>query len=139
LITGGAGYIGSHAAVELLENGYEIVILDSLVNSNYEVISRIKELTGKEFKFYQADLLNEEQVERVFKQHDIRAVMHFAGLKAVGESVSFPLNYYENNISGTLNLCKVMQKYNVRNLVFSSSATVYKALGNGPVRETSRL
>ena len=139
LITGGAGYIGSHAAVELLEKGYEIVVLDSLVNSNYEVISRIKELTGKEFKFYQVDLLNEEQVERIFKQHDIRAVMHFAGLKAVGESVSFPLNYYENNISGTLNLCKVMQKYNVRNLVFSSSATVYKALGNGPVRETSRL
>lgn len=139
LITGGAGYIGSHAAVELLESGYEIVILDSLANSSYEAIARIRELTGKEFHFYQVDLLDTEEVESVFRRHDIRSVMHFAGLKSVGESVSFPVHYYENNISGTLNLCKTMSKFNVRELVFSSSATVYQPPGNRPVDETSPL
>ena len=139
LITGGAGYIGSHAAVELLEKGYDIVILDSLVNSNIEAIVRIKKLTGKEFEFYQADLLDTEQVENIFLRHDIKAVMHFAGLKAVGESVSMPLHYFENNISGTLNLCKIMSRFNVRELVFSSSATVYKPSGNRPIDEAFPL
>ena len=139
LITGGAGYIGSHAAVELLDNGYEIVILDSLVNSSFEAISRIKKLTGKEFRFYDADLLDITQIEKVFRRHDIKAVMHFAGLKSVNESVSVPLQYYDNNITGTLNLCKVMSKFNVRQLVFSSSATVYRQPGNKAVDEGSPL
>lgn len=139
LITGGAGYIGSHAAVELLENGYDIVIVDSLVNSSMEVIARITELTGKKFEFYQADLLDTEKIESIFQQHNITAVMHFAGLKSVGESVSRPLHYFENNISGTLNLCKIMDRFKVRELVFSSSATVYKDPGNRPIDEASPL
>ncbi|MFD1031297.1 UDP-glucose 4-epimerase GalE [Metaplanococcus flavidus] len=139
LITGGAGYIGSHAAVELLENGYDIVILDSLVNGSLEAILRIKELTGKEFEFYHADLMDIEQLENIFRRHDIKAVMHFAGLKSVNESVSTPLHYYEKNISGTLNLCKIMSQFNVRELVFSSSATVYQPSDNRPVDEDSPL
>ncbi|WP_422123841.1 UDP-glucose 4-epimerase GalE [Planococcus sp. X10-3] len=139
LITGGAGYIGSHAAVELLDNGYEIVVLDSLVNSSFEAVLRIKELTGKEFEFYKTDLLDTEGVERIFRRHDIKAVMHFAGLKSVNESVSLPLYYFDNNISGTLNLCKIMNKFNVKELVFSSSATVYQARSNRPVDENSPL
>lgn len=139
LITGGAGYIGSHAAVELLENGHNIVVLDSLVNSNFEVILRIKELTGRDFDFYQVDLLDTEQVESIFRKHNIKAVMHFAGLKSVDESISLPLHYYENNVTGTLNLCKIMKRFNVRELVFSSSATVYKGNGVRAVRETSLL
>ncbi|WP_203332328.1 UDP-glucose 4-epimerase GalE [Planococcus beigongshangi] len=139
LVTGGAGYIGSHAAVELLENGYEIVILDSLANSSYESILRIKELTGRNFEFYEVDLLETEKVENLFRMHNIKAVMHFAGLKSVGESVSFPLDYYGNNIAGTLNLCKIMSRFNVRELVFSSSATVYRTIGNQALEESSSL
>lgn len=139
LITGGAGYIGSHAAVELLENGYEIVILDSLANSSYESILRIKELTGKNFDFYQMDLLETEKIENLFRQHDIKAVMHFAGLKSVSESVSFPLDYYRNNVAGTLNLCRIMGRFNVRELVFSSSATVYRTIANQALDEASEL
>lgn len=139
LITGGAGYIGSHAAVELLENGYEIVILDSLANSSYESILRIKELTGKNFDFYQVDLLETEKIENLFRQHDIKAVMHFAGLKSVSESVSFPLDYYRNNVAGTLNLCRIMGRFNVRELVFSSSATVYRTIANQALDEASEL
>lgn len=130
LVTGGAGFIGSHAAVELLENGYDIVVVDNLSNSQMESIERVKELTGKDFPFYKTDLLELEELEGIFSRHQIQSVMHFAGLKAVGESVAMPLAYYHNNITGTLNLCAAMNKYGVKNLVFSSSATVY---GN-PVR-----
>src|SRR5690554_4399378 len=125
LVTGGAGYIGSHTCVELLNKGYEVVILDNLSNSKDEVLDRIKELTNKDFKFYRVDLLDRVGVEKVFIENNIDAVIHFAGLKAVGESVSKPLKYYHNNITGTMMLCVVMKEHNVKKLVFSSSATVY--------------
>ncbi|MBM7690732.1 UDP-glucose 4-epimerase [Peribacillus deserti] len=139
LVTGGAGYIGSHAAVELLENGYNIVVLDNLSNSNMESINRVKELTGKDFPFYTDDLLDREALDNLFKKHDIEAVMHFAGLKAVGESVEIPLKYYHNNLTGTINLCEVMAKYNVKKLVFSSSATVYGLPESNPIDESFPL
>lgn len=139
LITGGAGFIGSHAAVELLESGYEIVIVDNLSNSQIESISRVKDLTRKTFPFYQTDLLDYEGMEKVFAENEITAVMHFAGLKAVGESVEKPLMYYHNNITGTLNLCGIMEKYGVKNLVFSSSATVYGDPEQVPIDESSPL
>ena len=107
LVTGGAGYIGSHACVELLQSGYEIVVLDNLSNSKEKAIERVKAITGKDFKFFKTDLLDYEELEKVFKKVDIDAVMHFAGLKAVGESVQIPLSYYHNNITGTLNLCRL--------------------------------
>lgn len=135
LITGGAGYIGSHTCVELLNAGYEIVVLDNFSNSKPESLHRIKELTGKEFLFYEADLLDRKSVEEVFKRNEIKAVIHFAGLKAVGESVSKPLHYYHNNITGTLILCDVMKEYGVKNLVFSSSATVYGVPQRMPISE----
>jgi len=125
LVTGGAGYIGSHAAVELLGHGYEIVIVDNLSNSNIEAVNRIKELSGKEFAFYEMDLLDKGALEEVFNKHSFEAVIHFAGLKAVGESVAIPLKYYHNNITGTINLLETMAAHNVKSLVFSSSATVY--------------
>lgn len=130
LVTGGAGYIGSHTAVELLNSGYEIVILDNLSNSQMESINRVKELTGKDFPFFQYDLVNRRDVESLFEKYKFEAVIHFAGLKAVGESVKVPLRYYQNNVTGTVNLCDAMAKYHVKKLVFSSSATVY---GN-PIR-----
>ena len=139
LITGGAGFIGSHAAVELLESGYEIVIVDNLSNSQIQSISRVKELTGKTFPFYQTDLLDYEGLDKVFAENKITAVMHFAGLKAVGESVEKPLMYYHNNITGTLNLCGIMEKYDVKNFVFSSSATVYGDPEQVPIDESSPL
>ncbi len=139
LVTGGAGFIGSHAAVELLENGYDIVIVDNLSNSQIESIERVKELTGKDFPFYQTDLLNLSELEEIFSRHSIEAVMHFAGLKAVGESVEMPLAYYHNNITGTLNLCAAMDKYSVKNLVFSSSATVYGNPERVPIDESFPL
>lgn len=139
LITGGAGYIGSHAAVELLESGYDIVIVDALDNSNMEAIFRIKELTGKDFPFYQINLLDYRMLSEVFKKHDIDAVMHFAGLKAVGESGKEPLKYYRNNIAGTLYLCEMMKKFNVKKLIFSSSATVYGNPDSLPIDETHPL
>ncbi|WP_342480555.1 UDP-glucose 4-epimerase GalE [Paenibacillus sp. FSL L8-0340] len=126
LVTGGTGYIGSHTIVELLDEGYDVVIVDNLSNSKIEVLQRIKEITKKDFKFYEVDILCKEALEEVFKTNSIEAVIHFAGLKAVGESVAKPLMYYNNNIVGTLVLCEVMDKYNVKKLVFSSSATVYK-------------
>lgn len=135
LITGGAGFIGSHAAVELLEKGYDIVIADNLGNSQMESILRIKELGGKDFPFYDVDLLAAESLNEVFAAHPIEAVMHFAGFKAVGESVEKPLAYYHNNITGTLNLCKVMAKHGVKKLVFSSSATVYGKPKKLPIEE----
>jgi UDP-glucose 4-epimerase len=125
LATGGAGYIGSQTCVELLQAGYDLIIIDNFSNSKPESLSRVKEITGKEFKFYEVDLLDRIGIEKVFTENHIEAVIHFAGLKAVGESVSVPLHYYHNNITGTLVLCEVMIKYGVKNLVFSSSATVY--------------
>lgn len=139
LVTGGAGYIGSHAAVELLGHGYEIVIVDNLSNSHIEAVNRIKELSGKEFPFYQIDLMDKASLDEVFKKHQFDAVMHFAGLKAVGESVQIPLKYYQNNITGTLNLVEVMAENNVKKLVFSSSATVYGYPETVPIDESFPL
>ncbi|NRD76692.1 UDP-glucose 4-epimerase GalE [Bacillus sp. BRMEA1] len=135
LVTGGAGYIGSHTCVELLNAGYEIIILDNFSNSKPESLARIKEITGKDFKFYEVDLLDQTGLEDVFSSNSIDAVIHFAGLKAVGESVAIPLRYYHNNITGTLILCEVMKKFNVKNIVFSSSATVYGMPDQVPISE----
>lgn len=125
LVTGGAGYIGSHTCVELLKEGYEVVVLDNLCNSSKKSLDRVFEITGKKIKFYEEDLLNKDGVRKVFENEEIDAVIHFAALKAVGESVKKPLQYYHNNITGTLVLCEVMEEFNVKNIVFSSSATVY--------------
>lgn len=135
LVTGGAGYIGSHTCVQLLEAGYEVVIIDNFINSKPEALKRIKKITGKDFKFYEADLLDKEAVKKIFSENDIDAVIHFAGLKAVGESVQKPLWYYHNNITGTLILCEVMASFGVKKLVFSSSATVYGSPKSVPIRE----
>lgn len=135
LVTGGAGYIGSHTCVELLNAGYKIVLLDNFLNSKPESLTRITKITGKDYKFYELDLLDYTALETVFLENEIEAVIHFAGLKAVGESVSMPLFYYNNNIVGTLNLCRVMEKYGVYNLVFSSSATVYGLQDRVPLIE----
>ncbi|QNK48139.1 UDP-glucose 4-epimerase GalE [Brevibacterium sp. PAMC23299] len=139
LVTGGAGYIGSHAAVELLKTGYDIVIVDNLSNSNFEAINRVQDLTGKEFPFYKCDLLDREELNTIFENHNFEAVMHFAGLKAVGESVEIPLMYYHNNITGTINLCDLMAKHDVKKLIFSSSATVYGHPDSVPIDETFPL
>lgn len=135
LVTGGAGFIGSHTSVELLNAGYDIIILDNFVNSKPESLKRIKELTGKDFKFYQADIRDEEAMTKVFAENKIDAVIHFAGLKSVPQSVKEPLNYYENNIAGTVCLCRVMDKAGCKKLVFSSSATVYGSKNPSPLRE----
>ena len=135
LVTGGAGFIGSHTSVELLNAGYDIIILDNFVNSKPESLKRIKELTGKEFKFYQADIRDEEAMTKVFAENKIDAVIHFAGLKSVPQSVKEPLNYYDNNIAGTVCLCRVMDKAGCKKLVFSSSATVYGSKNPSPLRE----
>lgn len=135
LVTGGAGYIGSHTCVELLNAGYEVVVIDNLSNSKKESIKRVKEITGKDLKFYKVDLLDKEAVENVFNKEKIDAVIHFAGLKAVGESVKKPLEYYHNNLTGTFILCEVMKRHNVKNMVFSSSATVYGNPKTVPIRE----
>ena len=136
LVTGGTGFIGSHAVVELLESGYEVVVIDNLSNSKKEVIDKIKEITGKEVYFYEGDVCNSKLLEEIFTSHKIEAVIHFAGYKAVGESVKKPLMYYRNNIDSTLTLCEVMQKNNVKNIVFSSSATVYGNPKSLPIKET---
>lgn len=135
LVTGGAGYIGSHTCVELLDAGYELVIVDNFSNSKPEVLNRIKEITGKDFKFYEVDLLDKEGLEVAFAENEIDAVIHFAGLKAVGESVQIPLRYYHNNITGTIILCELMEKYDVKKMVFSSSATVYGMPDRVPISE----
>ncbi|RBP69076.1 UDP-galactose 4-epimerase [Alkalibaculum bacchi] len=135
LVTGGAGYIGSHACVELLNEGYDIVVVDNLSNSKTESLKRVEELTGKSIKFYEVDILDRQSLEQVFDENNIEAVIHFAGLKAVGESVQIPLRYYHNNITGTLILCEVMEKHNVKKLVFSSSATVYGVPDTVPISE----
>ena len=125
LATGGTGYIGSHTAVELIENGYEVEIIDNLYNSKASVIDKIEEITGKRPVFHQIDLLDREKLDEVFKNGNFDAVIHFAGLKAAPESVGKPLEYYRNNITGTVNLLQAMQKYGVNEFVFSSSACVY--------------
>ncbi|NLM26233.1 MAG: UDP-glucose 4-epimerase GalE [Firmicutes bacterium] len=139
LVTGGAGYIGSHTCVELLNSGYKLVVVDNLSNSKFEVINRIKEITGKDFVFSQVDLLDQAALDKVFIDHPIEAVIHFAGLKAVGESVQVPLKYYHNNITGTLSLCQVMIDHNVKKLVFSSSATVYGVPEKVPIPEDAQV
>jgi len=125
LVTGGAGYIGSHTCLELLSAGYEVVVIDHLCNSKKESLRRVQDLSGRSLTFYKADLLDREALTKVFEEHAVDAVIHFAGLKAVGESVAIPLRYYHNNVTGTLVLCEVMQACGVKNIVFSSSATVY--------------
>lgn len=125
LVTGGAGYIGSHTCVELLEAGYDVVVVDNLYNSSEKSMERIKEITGKDLTFYKEDILDSEALDKIFSHEKIDCVIHFAGLKAVGESVAKPLEYYKNNITGTLILCEIMRKHNVKNIIFSSSATVY--------------
>jgi UDP-glucose 4-epimerase len=135
LVTGGAGYIGSHTCVELLDAGYDIVVVDNFSNSKPEALRRVKEITGKDFKVYAVDLLDRDGLDKVFSENDIQAVIHFAGLKAVGESVAIPLKYYYNNIMGTIILCEVMQKHGVKKIVFSSSATVYGKPESVPIKE----
>lgn len=135
LVTGGAGYIGSHTCVELLNEGYEVVILDNLYNSSYKAVERIQKITGKSVVFYETDILDKEGIEKIFTEEKIDAVIHFAGLKAVGESVYKPLEYYHNNITGTLNLCDVMRNHGVKNIIFSSSATVYGDPAQIPITE----
>ncbi|MFH2057361.1 MAG: UDP-glucose 4-epimerase GalE [Pseudomonadota bacterium] len=135
LVTGGAGYIGSHTCIELLNENYDVVVLDNFSNSSEESLSRIQAITGKSLNFYKTDLLNEHDIHAVFNDHKIDAVIHFAGLKAVGESVSIPLKYFSNNITGTLNLLNVMKNHSVKNIVFSSSATVYGDPASLPIKE----
>ena len=138
LLPGGAGYIGSHTAVELLKAGKEIVIIDNFSNSKPEVLDKIKQITGKEFKFYELDYLDREKLEKVFEENKIEAVLNFAGYKAVGESVQKPIEYYTNNISGCLVLLDVMRKYGVKKFIFSSSATVYGDPKKVPITEESK-
>lgn len=136
LITGGAGYIGSHTAVELLDRGDEIIILDNFRNSKPESLNRIREITGKDFKFYEADMLDRSALREIFSKNEISQVVHFAGLKAVGESVEKPLEYYHTNIEGTISLLEIMREFGVRDIVFSSSATVYGLENPSPLVET---
>ena len=135
LVTGGTGYIGSHTVLQLLDANYKVIILDNLSNSKLESLRRLEKLSGQKIKFYQVDLLNYDKVNEFFENESIDAVIHFAGLKAVGESVEIPLHYYKNNVTGTINLCEVMQKHNVKKLVFSSSATVYGDPHKVPITE----
>lgn len=135
LVTGGAGYIGTHTVVELLNAGNDVIVLDNLSNSSIEALNRVERITGKSVTFYQGDILNKALLQKVFNDHAIDSVIHFAGLKAVGESVAKPLKYYENNVTGTLILCQVMAEFKVKNLVFSSSATVYGDPASLPITE----
>ncbi len=135
LVTGGCGYIGSHTCVELINLHHEVIIVDNLYNSSIKVLDRIKEITGVKPKFYQVDILDREGLDRVFAENKIDAVIHFAGYKAVGESVAIPLTYYKNNISGSINLYEAMSKANVKTIVFSSSATVYGDPATVPIKE----
>ncbi len=135
LVTGGAGYIGSHTCVELLEAGHEIVVVDNLSNSSEKSLEAVKKITGKDFPFYKCDILDRENLSKVFDENKVDAVIHFAGLKAVGESVEKPLEYYHNNMTGTFTLVDVMRQHNVFNIVFSSSATVYGDPKTVPIKE----
>lgn len=138
-VTGGAGYIGSHACVELLAAGHEIVVADNFANSSRGAIDGVKKISGAEFPFYEADLRDENATEKIFAAHKFDCVMHFAGLKAVGESVSKPVEYYENNLVSTLNICKSMKRHGVRQIVFSSSAAVYRSDNPVPFTENAAL
>lgn len=135
LVTGGAGYIGSHTCVQLLEAGYEVTVIDNLANSSKESIKRVEEITGKKINFYEKDLVNKEDLRQIFKENKFDAAIHFAGLKAVGESVALPLKYYQTNLISTLNLCEIMSEFGVKKLVFSSSATVYGKPKSVPIKE----
>ncbi len=135
LVAGGAGYIGSHTCVELLNAGYEVVVVDNLYNSSEEAVKRVENITKKAVKFYEVDLLDKDKLSHVFDQEKIESVINFAGLKAVGESVRKPLEYYHNNITGTLNLCDVMRNHGIKNIIFSSSATVYGDPAFVPITE----
>lgn len=135
LVTGGAGYIGSHTCVELLNAGHEVIVVDNLCNSKISVLDRVKQIAGRSVSFYDLDVRDKAALSAVFGAHKIDAVIHFAGLKSVGESVAMPLQYYDNNVYGTLVLAQVMAEHNVRNLVFSSSATVYGDPASVPIRE----
>lgn len=128
LVTGGAGYIGSHTCVELLNAGYDVVVADNLYNSSKKAVDRVEQITGKKLKFYEVDLLDQPKVKEIFDKEEIEAVIHFAGLKAVGESVHKPLEYYNNNITGTLILCDEMRKHGVKNIVFSSSCNCFTVI-----------
>ncbi|MBQ8389206.1 MAG: UDP-glucose 4-epimerase GalE [Clostridia bacterium] len=135
LVTGGAGFIGSHTLVELLEQGNEVVVMDNFINSKEESLRRVKKITGKDFRFYQADMLDTAALDKIFEENEIEAVVHFAGLKAVGESCDQPIRYYTNNITGTLKLIDSMSRHGVKKIVFSSSATVYGQPKEVPIRE----
>ena len=137
LVTGGAGYIGSHTCVELLEQGMDVVVIDNLVNSSAKSLDRVEQITGKRLSFYQEDVRDRAALDRIFEKHDIGCAIHFAGLKAVGESVSMPLEYYDNNLFSTVTLCEAMRDHGVKNIVFSSSATVYTGGDEMPLRESS--
>ena len=139
LVTGGLGYIGSHTVVELLDSNYEVIVIDNLSNSKEEVADKIKTITNKDFNYYIADVRDKELLRKIFSENDINSVIHFAGLKAVGESVEKPLLYYQNNLDSTLNLCEVMNEFNVKKIVFSSSATVYGKQDILPIKETASL
>ena len=139
LVTGGTGYIGSHTVVELLNNNYEVVAIDNFSNSKEEVIDKIKQITNKNFKFYKGDVCNKELLKKIFEENEIDAVIHFAGFKAVGESVKKPLMYYRNNLDSTINLLEVMNENNCKKIVFSSSATVYGKPEKLPIKEDSKL
>lgn len=139
LITGGAGYIGSHTCVEMLDAGYDIIIVDNFYNSCPESLNRIKELTGKDFKFYECDIRDREGLDKIFAENKVDAVIHFAGLKAVGESCAKPLEYYENNVGGTITLCEAMRDAGCKKIVFSSSATVYGENNPSPLKETMKI
>ena len=138
LVTGGAGYIGSHTCVELQESGYDVVVIDNLSNSNPESLKRVETITGKAIHFYEGDVRDEALLKQIFAENEIACVIHFAGLKAVGESVAKPWEYYDNNLNSTLILTKVMKEAGMKNIIFSSSATVYSANNEMPLRETSR-
>ncbi|MBO6586522.1 MAG: UDP-glucose 4-epimerase GalE [Gracilimonas sp.] len=135
LVTGGAGYIGSHTVLELLNEGHQVIVVDNLSNSSEEALKRVKDITGKQLTFYKEDLLNKNALDKIFSDHEIDSVIHFAGYKAVGESVEKPLMYYDNNITSTLYLCELMNKHGVKNIVFSSSATVYGDPHEVPITE----
>ncbi|MDD3340756.1 MAG: UDP-glucose 4-epimerase GalE [Bacilli bacterium] len=139
LVTGGAGFIGSHTVVSLIENGHDVVIVDNFYNASPKVLEYLKEITGKEIPFYEGDVCDKEILRKIFKEHQIDIVIHFAGYKAVGESVQKPIMYYENNLVSTLSLCEVMKENNCKKLVFSSSATVYGSPKELPIKEDSSL
>lgn len=138
LVTGGAGYIGSHTCLELLNSGYGVVVIDNLCNSNPRALERVQRLAGKKLKFYQGDVRDGELLRKIFRENEIGCVIHFAGLKAVGESVAKPWEYYDNNLNSTLVLTRVMKEVGMKNIIFSSSATVYTADNEMPLKETSR-